>query len=169
MSAGRVLLVPLLVALILTQTRTASFVAAAVFVVGATSDALDGYLARRHSMTTPTGIWLDPLSDKIFVAAPIVTMTALGAFPLWATIVILAREVAVSVLRAYLGSRRISMPASNIAKTKTACQLLAIALYLLPLDSSLYLARAVVLAAAVGLTVYSGLDYFAKARVRAPR
>lgn len=163
-SVLRVLLVPLLVALILAETSTASYVAATVFIVGAFTDGLDGYLARRHSMTTATGIWLDPLSDKIFVAAPIVTMTALGTFPLWAAIVIIAREVAVSFLRAYLGSRRTSMPASNVAKVKTATQLLAIALYLVPLDSSLDGLRLAALLAAVALTIYSGLDYFLKAR-----
>jgi CDP-diacylglycerol--glycerol-3-phosphate 3-phosphatidyltransferase len=164
-SALRVLLVPPLVWLILLQTRTASYVAAAVFVVGAFSDGLDGYLARRHSMTTATGIWLDPLSDKIFVGAPIVAMTAIGAFPLWAAAVILAREAAVSVFRAWLGSRKTSMPASTVAKTKTATQLLAIGLYLLPSRADLLGAvRLGVLIAAVALTVYSGIDYFIRMR-----
>ena len=163
-SASRVALVPGLVALILAQTRTASYVAAAVFVLGAFTDGLDGYLARRHEMTTATGIWLDPLSDKIFVAAPIVTMTALGDFPPWAAVIIIAREVAVSLLRAYLGSRRTSMPASTIAKLKTAAQLLAIAMYLLPLSPALHGLRLAVLIVAVALTVLSGLDYFARMR-----
>ncbi len=162
-SALRVLLVPLLVWLIVLETPTASYVAAAVFVVGAFSDGLDGYLARRHSMTTATGIWLDPLSDKIFVGAPIVAMTLIGSFPSWAAIVIIAREVAVSVFRAWLGSRKTSMPASNIAKMKTAMQLFAIALYLLPIDGVSAL-RLAVLIVAVALTVYSGLDYFVRMR-----
>jgi CDP-diacylglycerol---glycerol-3-phosphate 3-phosphatidyltransferase len=162
-SALRVLLVPLLVWLIVLETPTASYVAAAVFVVGAFSDGLDGYLARRHSMTTATGIWLDPLSDKIFVGAPIVAMTLIGGFPLWAAIVIIAREAAVSVFRAWLGSRKTSMPASNIAKMKTATQLFAIALYLLPVDG-VAAVRLAVLIVAVALTVYSGLDYFVRMR-----
>lgn len=162
-SAVRVLLVPLLVWLIVLETPTASYVAAAVFVVGAFSDGLDGYLARRHSMTTATGIWLDPLSDKIFVGAPIVAMTLIGGFPLWAAIVIIARETAVSVFRAWLGSRKTSMPASTVAKTKTATQLLAIGLYLLPVDGVAAI-RLTVLIIAVALTVYSGLDYFVRMR-----
>ena len=163
-SAFRVLLVPLLVALILEQTRTASYVAAIVFAAGAFSDALDGYLARRHAMVTGTGIWLDPLSDKIFVAAPIVTMTAIGTFPVWAAVIIIAREVMVAVLRAYLGSKKTPMPASGVAKAKTAAQLFAISLYLLPLDASLGGLRFSVLLVAVALTIYSGLDYLVKAR-----
>lgn len=163
-SVLRVLLSPLLVWLILRENDTASYVAAAVFTIGAFTDGLDGYLARRHGMVTTTGIWLDPLSDKIFVGVPIVTMAATGTFPVWAVVVILAREVAVSVLRAYLRSKRTSMPASIVAKTKTAAQLLAIALYLLPLGADLDWLRMTVLLAAVALTVYSGIDYFVRMR-----
>jgi CDP-diacylglycerol--glycerol-3-phosphate 3-phosphatidyltransferase len=150
--------------LILLQTETASYVAAAVFVAGAFSDALDGYLARRHKMVTSTGIWLDPLSDKIFVAVPIVTMAAIGTFPWWAALVIIAREVAVTALRAWLGSRHTPMPASIVAKMKTASQLLAIALYLLPDDAGLHRLAFPVLLVAVALTVYSGVDYFVRVR-----
>ena len=163
-SVVRVLLTPLLVWLILRENDTASYAAAAVFTVGAFTDGLDGYLARRHRMVTATGIWLDPLSDKIFVGVPIVTMTAIGTFPVWAAAVIITREVAVSVLRAYLGSKRTSMPASTVAKMKTATQLLAIALYLLPLEGGLDWLRLTVLMAAVALTVYSGVDYFVRMR-----
>ena len=53
--------------------------------VGAASDFLDGYLARRHAMTTPTGAWLDPLSDKLFVAVPAIVLSIRGEFPWWAT------------------------------------------------------------------------------------
>jgi CDP-diacylglycerol--glycerol-3-phosphate 3-phosphatidyltransferase len=163
-SVGRVLLTPLLVWLILLRTETASYVAAAVFVAGAFSDALDGYLARRHKMVTSTGIWLDPLSDKLFVAVPIVTMAAIGTFPWWAALVIIAREVAVTALRAWLGSRHTPMPASVVAKMKTASQLLAIALYLLPEDAGLHWLAFPVLLVAVTLTVYSGVDYFVRMR-----
>ncbi len=163
-SVVRVLLTPLLVWLILLETETASFIAAVVFVVGAFTDALDGYLARRHAMVTTTGIWLDPLSDKVFVGVPIVAMTAIGTFPVWAAAIIIAREVAVSLLRAYLGSRGTSMPASIVAKMKTATQLLAIALYLLPLGEGLDWLRLAVLIVAVALTVYSGVEYFVRMR-----
>lgn len=163
-SISRALLTPLLVWLILRETRSASYVAAAVFVLGAASDGLDGYLARRHRTVTSMGIWLDPLSDKVFVTVPMVTMSAIGAFPWWATAVIVARETAVSALRAYLGSRKTSMPASIVAKAKTATQLLAIALYLLPHPDGTRGARFAVLLVAVVLTVYSGLDYFVRMR-----
>jgi CDP-diacylglycerol---glycerol-3-phosphate 3-phosphatidyltransferase len=159
------LLVPVLVVLVLARTRAASYAAAVVFVAGGLSDSLDGYLARRHGMTTRTGAWLDPLSDKALVAAPVITMAWIGRFPVWAAVVILAREVAVTALRVARGTKGTSMPASNIAKVKTAAQVLAITLYLLPLSDTFDAVRVVVLALAVAVTLYSGVDYF----VRAPR
>ena len=154
------LLAPLLIVLILAGNKPASFAAAAVFVAGGLSDGLDGYLARRHGMTTRTGAWLDPLSDKLLVAAPIVTLTAMGRFPIWGAVAILVREAAVTGLRIARGTHGTSMPASNIAKIKTVAQLLAVTLYLLPLGEDFEPVRIAVLAVAVAITVYSGVDYF---------
>jgi CDP-diacylglycerol---glycerol-3-phosphate 3-phosphatidyltransferase len=156
-----------LVLLVVSGSDTAAVVAAAVFVFGAFTDGLDGYLARRYEGATRIGQWLDPLADKILVTAPIVAMTAIGTFPAWATAIIVAREFAVSLLRAWLGSRGIGMPASPWGKVKTAVQMLLVPLYLLPLDGA-DTVRLVVLLLAVVLTVWSGLDYFLKAARRAP-
>jgi CDP-diacylglycerol--glycerol-3-phosphate 3-phosphatidyltransferase len=158
-------LVPVLVVLVVAGSDAASYAAAAVFVAGGLSDGLDGYLARRHGMTTRTGAWLDPLSDKLLVAAAVLTLAALGRFPVWAAAIILAREAAVVGLRAFRGTRGTSMPASDLAKVKTGAQLVAITLYLLPLSSGANSARLAALSIAVAITVYSGLDYF----LRAPR
>jgi CDP-diacylglycerol--glycerol-3-phosphate 3-phosphatidyltransferase len=155
---------PILVLLILSPSRAASYLAAALFVVAAASDGVDGYLARRHETTSRLGQWLDPLADKILVTAPIVTLTAVGRFPLWATGIIVAREFAVSALRAWLGSRGRAMPASWWGKVKTAAQMLAVLLYLLPdLGESVESVRFGILVAAVVLTALSGLDYFLRA------
>src|SRR5438105_9131970 len=132
-SVLRILLVPVVVVLVAVQTRGASYAATAVFVAGGLSDFLDGYLARRFGTSTLTGAWLDPLSDKLLVAAAVVSLTAVSRFPVWAAVVIVVREAAVSILRAFMGSRRASMPASDIAKVKTVAQLTAIGLYMLPL------------------------------------
>ncbi len=135
--------------------------AAGLFVAAAATDALDGYLARRHAMKTRTGAWLDPLSDKLLVGAPIVVLAGRGEFPWWAAVIIVGREIAVSVLRAYLGSRRASMPASLAGKVKTVLQMAAITLYLIPgvADGP----RLAVLVVAVAFTVWSGVEYFLKA------
>lgn len=162
----RILLAPILVLLIVIGERPASYVAAAVFAVGAATDRLDGYLARRYRSTTRTGAWLDPLADKLFTLAPVVALAVLNRFPMWAAIVFVVREAAVSGLRARLGARGRSMPASAMAKWKTASQMLAILLYLLPFDASVEPVRLGVLIVAVILTVWSGVEYFQRAEAR---
>jgi cardiolipin synthase len=159
-SALRILLVPVVVLLVLVKTDRAAYAATAVFVAGGLSDFLDGYLARRYGTSTLTGAWLDPLSDKLLVAAAVISLTAVSRFPVWAAVVILVREAAVSLLRAYMGTRRASMPASRIAKWKTATQIAAIGLYMLPLSRAANGPKLAVLIVATAITVYSGLDYF---------
>jgi CDP-diacylglycerol---glycerol-3-phosphate 3-phosphatidyltransferase len=162
-SIFRILLAPVLVMLVLSGTETAAVVAAAVFVFGAFTDGLDGYLARRYATATRVGQWLDPLADKILVTTPIVALMVEDRFPMWAAAIIVLREFAVSLLRAWLGSRGIGMPASPWGKAKTAVQMLTVPLFLLPLVDGADDAKAVVLVLAVTLTVWSGLDYFVKA------
>jgi CDP-diacylglycerol--glycerol-3-phosphate 3-phosphatidyltransferase len=161
----RVLVSPFLAVLLLAEDQTTSYVAAAIFVAGAATDGLDGYLARRYSARTRTGQWLDPLADKILVSTPVVTMTALGDFPLWAAIVLVARELGVSALRAYLGLRGRSMPASRGAKIKTTLQLLAVTMFILPLGADADWLRLALLIAAVVMTVLTGLAYAVEATV----
>ena len=161
-SVLRILMVPFLVVLILAEERTASYVAAGIFAAGAAPDGLDGYLARRFGSTTRTGQWLDPLADKLLVAATVLTLAALDRFPVWAAVVILAREVAISVLRVLLGLRGISLPASRAAKMKTTLQLVAIALYILPLGSGASAGKLAVLVVALIFTVATGGDYMVR-------
>jgi CDP-diacylglycerol--glycerol-3-phosphate 3-phosphatidyltransferase len=157
-------LVPILVVLVLVDTRAASYAAAAVFVLGGLSDGLDGYLARRHEMTTRTGMWLDPLSDKLLVSAAVISLVIVDRFPLWAAVIIVVREVAVTVLRAVKGTQGESMPASGLGKAKTASQLVVVTLYLLPLGSWADGLKLVLLVVAVAFTVASGVDYFVPLR-----
>ena len=154
--------------LVLSRDETAGTIAAAVFVFGALTDGLDGYLARRYVGSTRLGVWLDPLADKVLVSAPIIALSAIGAFPVWAAGVIVGRELAVSLFRAWLGGRGMGMPASPWGKAKTAVQMVLVPLYLLPLGAGFDTAKRIVLWLAVALTVWSGLDYFLRAgrRVR---
>ena len=163
-SVARVLLAPVVVALLLARTRTASWLAAAVFVLGAATDGLDGWLARRFRSTSRTGMWLDPLADKIIVAAAVLTLSAQGRFPVWATVVILLREVGISILRITRGLRGASMPASRGAKLKTLFQLGAITLYIIPVGSGAHDLRVGVLWVAVALTVVTGAMYLVEAQ-----
>jgi CDP-diacylglycerol--glycerol-3-phosphate 3-phosphatidyltransferase len=155
-------MVPVIVALILVDGDRALYAAAALFLVASASDFLDGYLARRHSMTTVTGEWLDPLSDKLLVLTPIVVLVYEGAFPWWGALIIIGREIAVSLLRYSLGRRELSMPASLMGKVKAVSQMIAITLYLLPGVAGW--ARVTSLVVALVFTVWSGAEYFVKAR-----
>ena len=160
----RVLLAPLVVVLLLMRERSASNAAAAVFILGAATDGLDGYLARRYATATRIGQWLDPLADKILVAAPLLALAALGRFPLWAAVVIVFREAFVALLRMSLSRRGQAMPATPAAKAKTWAQMLAVGLYMVPLTGWAERARSPAVLVAVALTVWTGWAYWARAR-----
>ena len=166
LSIGRIALIPVVVVLLSTDHTETRWLAVVVFVVGALSDLVDGYLARRHEMTTAVGAWLDPLSDKLFVIVPALALTANGEFPWWATAVIVLREVAVSLLRWRLDQRGISMPASRAGKAKTFSQIVAVGLAIAPLSSSFDPLVMAVVVIAVVLTVASGLEYLFTQRHR---
>jgi CDP-diacylglycerol--glycerol-3-phosphate 3-phosphatidyltransferase len=166
-SVVRIALIPVIAWLIALNTTGARWAAAVIFAIGAASDFLDGYLARRHEMTTATGAWLDPLSDKLFVAVPAIVLSVRGEFPWWATIVIVTRELAVTWLRWRLDrSGGVSMPASKVAKTKTVTQLLAIGMTIAPLPEGWDQVVLAVTIVAVVLTLYSGVEYFLTTRHR---
>jgi CDP-diacylglycerol--glycerol-3-phosphate 3-phosphatidyltransferase len=117
-------------------------------------------------MTTAVGAWLDPLSDKLFVIVPAIALSIGEEFPWWATAVIVAREVAVSLLRWRLDQRGVSMPASRAGKAKTFSQILAVGLAIAPLSTELDPLVLAVIVVAVILTVASGLEYLFTRRHR---
>jgi CDP-diacylglycerol--glycerol-3-phosphate 3-phosphatidyltransferase len=166
LSIGRIALIPIVVILLSTDHPATRWLAVVVFVIGALSDLVDGYLARRHQMTTAVGAWLDPLSDKLFVIVPAVALTIGDEFPWWATAVIVLREVAVSLLRWRLDQRGVSMPASRAGKAKTFSQILAVGLAIAPLSTDLDPVVLTVIAVAVLLTVASGMEYLFTQRHR---
>ena len=166
----RLLLVPLFAWLLLRDggTDTASRVWSAVVFLGASlTDLLDGELARRQGQVTNFGKIADPIADKALTGTALVGLSYLGDLPWWVTIVILVREVGVTLLRFWV-IRHGVIPASRGGKAKTVAQMVAILMYLLPLTGWLVTAREVVMAVAVVLTLATGIDYIARAmRLRA--
>jgi CDP-diacylglycerol--glycerol-3-phosphate 3-phosphatidyltransferase len=153
-----------------TASTVAPVFALIVFAVAAVSDSLDGYLARRHKRVTSFGQFLDPLADKLLVGAALVTLVAFRDFPAWAAIVIVIREVAVSLLRIAAVGRGRSLPANLVGKLKTAIQIPTVMIWLLPRQDEVAIVQDLVLWLAVVLTVVSGVMYFARARaLLAPR
>ena len=166
----RLFLVPVFAWLLLRDggTDSASRVwAAVVFVIAGATDFVDGELARRQGLVTTFGKVVDPIADKVLIGTALVGLSYLGDLPWWVTIVILVREIGVTLLRFWVIRLGVS-PASRGGKAKTVAQMLAIMLYLLPVTGWLLPAQVVVMAIAVLLTLATGIDYVARAaRLRA--
>jgi len=152
----RILLVPVLVVALLEATPNGSAVAAIVFGLAAITDGLDGYIARQQSSITNFGKIMDPIADKLLIAAALVTLVSLDRVAAWVAIAIIAREFAVSALRVAAGQQGVVIPASSLGKLKTVVQVVAI---LAVIASSAWWAHAL-LYTAVGVTLISGADYF---------
>ena len=161
----RILLVPIIVALFFVQQEAARWIALALFVAASITDYVDGYLARLMSSQTDLGRLLDPIADKILVAAVLLALAGTDDLKGWAlvpAILILCREIVVTGLREFLAECRVPLPVSRLAKWKTALQLVAIAFIIIgPVATGLRAALIgdVLLWVAGGLTLVTGLDY----------
>jgi CDP-diacylglycerol---glycerol-3-phosphate 3-phosphatidyltransferase len=144
--------------------------AGVVFAIASLTDRFDGEIARRRGLVTEFGKLADPIADKALIGTALVGLSALGELPWWITVVVLAREVGVTVLRFWV-IRHGVMPASRGGKLKTLLQAVAIFLYVLPLSGWLHTLAEIVMGIAVALAVVTGVDYVARATRlrRAPR
>ncbi len=141
---------------------TARVVAWAIFAVACVTDRFDGLLARNYGMATEFGAFVDPIADKTLIGSALISLSMLGELPWWVTVLIMARELGVTVLRLAV-IRRGVIPASRGGKLKTVVQAVAIGLFILPLSGPLHVAAAVVMAIAIVLTVVTGIDYVVSA------
>lgn len=126
LTVGRIVLIPLFVWLLYDGDPWYSVMAASVFTLAAVTDVLDGFLARRWNMITVTGKLLDPMADKLIVAAALVMMVRLGRVPGWIVIILISREFMVNGLRQVAASEGFVIAAGQEGKWKTALQLVAI-------------------------------------------
>lgn len=160
----RVLLVPVFAWALLAEGGDSvgyRFLAFGIFAVAAVTDRVDGWYARRTGQVTDFGKLLDPIADKLLIGTALVLLSAMGDLPWWVTIVILVRELGITIMRFFL-LRYAVLPASRGGKLKTVLQVVAIGLYLLPLDhlpAAVEVVAAVVMAAALVVTVVTGVDY----------
>lgn len=164
----RLLLVPVFAVLLLDEqgeNPKYRFAATAVFLLASLTDLVDGYLARKMDLVTTFGKVADPLADKALTGVALIGLSYIGSLPWWITVVILVREIGVTVVR-FMVIHHGVIPASRGGKTKTVAQMVAISLFLLPgLDTGLgYWFKWVWMAAAVALTLLTGIDYLHKAR-----
>lgn len=159
----RIALVPIFAVVFFTQHAQVAgrWLALGIFLIAAASDTLDGYLARSRGLITNLGKLLDPIADKLLMGTALVALSWVGDVPWWISIVIILREVGITVLRLRV-VKHVVIAASGGGKIKTVMQSAAIGLYLMPLwdlPSWVGQAAAVTLWLALGLTVITGLDY----------
>ncbi|MNN09704.1 CDP-diacylglycerol--glycerol-3-phosphate 3-phosphatidyltransferase [compost metagenome] len=140
-------------------------IGAILFIVAASTDGIDGYIARKHNLVTNLGKLLDPLADKLLVAAVLIALVAMGKCDSWIAIVIISREFAVTGLREVALLEGSVIAASKWGKAKTITQIIAISALLLnnfPFEwLNIPFADIAIWAAAI-ITIYSGIDYFVK-------
>src|SRR5690349_23387009 len=154
----RILLVPVLVAALLSGLEIGDTLAAIVFVVASLTDALDGWMARRNRNVTTFGKLMDPLADKLLVTSALVSLVSLDRLEAWVAMVIIAREFAVTGLRQLAMEHGEVIPASNWGKLKTIAQI-AMVLALIAVHGRPAWVDALVYAT-VAITVISAIPYF---------
>ena len=157
-----------------------TLIATIIFILASITDKLDGYIARSRNQVTNFGKFMDPLADKLLVTAALVTLTGIDIIPAWISVIIIAREFAVSGLRSIAAAEGHVIAASNWGKIKTVFQMIAIILLLIvanvastPWIADIILSNTflinfftyvpdIVLYIALIITIISGIDYFVK-------
>ncbi|MFE0459750.1 CDP-diacylglycerol--glycerol-3-phosphate 3-phosphatidyltransferase [Kitasatospora sp. NPDC058965] len=161
----RLALVPVFVALLFADgghNPKWRAVAWAAFAIAMITDLFDGEIARRRGLVTDFGKIADPIADKAIMGAALIGLSVLGDLPWWITVVILARELGITLLRFWV-IRYSVIPASRGGKLKTLTQGIAVGMYVLPLTGWLATGRAVLMGLAVLLTLGTGADYVRQA------
>jgi cardiolipin synthase len=172
---GRIVAVPLLALCFFMEGKLQSsdfarWLALGIFVLASVTDYLDGYLARAWQQTSTIGRMLDPIADKLLISICLLLLAAdtdrtIAGWSLWAAIIILCREILVSGLREYLAELKVSVPVTQLAKWKTAVQMVAIGFLLAgPAGDKIFphittLGITLLWIAAI-ITLYTGYDYF---------
>jgi CDP-diacylglycerol--glycerol-3-phosphate 3-phosphatidyltransferase len=161
----RILLVPVLVVALGTEAEGGQEIAAAVFVIASLTDGLDGYIARSRQSITTFGKVMDPVADKLLIAAALITLVSLDRLDAWVAMLIIAREFAVSGLRIAAGQQGVVIPASALGKVKTIVQSAAVLALIAASNVDAAWVQALVYAMVL-TTIVSGADYFLNFRRR---
>jgi len=162
----RIILVPIFLVILLTEMENKEIIAFIIFVVAAISDAIDGYIARKYNQITELGKFLDPLADKLLIAAALLALVSLNLVETWVAAIIIIREIFITAFRFYFLVKDSTFSASWIAKKKTTFQIIAIGILILceklPMRDTFFQIGTYLLYFAVALTIYSGVEYVLK-------
>jgi CDP-diacylglycerol---glycerol-3-phosphate 3-phosphatidyltransferase len=162
---ARISVIPFLFFLLSAPGVFWSLVLAALFVLAALTDFLDGFVARRYNMITTMGKFLDPLADKLIVNSAMILMIPIGRIDAWIVVIIIMRDLIVDGIRSIASSEGIYIQASILGKQKTIAQIIAVTALMIHypfLGLDAHFVGTMILYVALLLTVYSGLDYFIK-------
>ena len=170
LSLFRILLVPFLAWLLAFTDPVSCALAALVFIVASVTDMLDGYLARRNKSVSDFGKILDPLADKLLVVTALIMLVAIDRpgdayVPVWLVVIIVAREVAVTVLRGIALTEGVVIPADELGKYKLLVQtfaLTALMVHYSYLGIDFFVAGMYFLVLSTVLAVWSGVDYYVR-------
>lgn len=164
-TVARILLAPVFIVLLLLDgggDGPLRYIAGALFIAASATDGIDGYLARRRNLVTDAGKLLDPIADKVLTGGALVVLSILGELWWWVTIVILVRELGITVLR-FVALRDHVIAAGLLGKVKTWAQIVAISLAIVPfwtlLGDWVYWVNWSAMGLAVVLTIVSGIEY----------
>lgn len=164
---ARIVLVPVFLLILSIKIQYGQFLAAAVFILAASTDGLDGYVARKRKEVTRLGKFMDPLADKLLISAALISLVELRQISAWVAFVIIGRELAVTGLRAIVAADGVVISASKLGKAKTVSQIIAIVfLFIHDFPFALWNIQIgkFAMGIAVFFTIWSGLDYFRRAR-----
>jgi len=166
LTVARLIMVPVFGYLVLAieQTEAVQWASAAVFLVAALTDLVDGVWARRYGLVTNFGKIADPIADKALIGTALVALSIQGEIAWWVTGVIIFREIAITLLRFWVIKQGV-IPASRGGKLKTVSQIVAIVAFLLPLHGWIDAVAQMSLGVALALTITTGVDYVLKARI----
>jgi CDP-diacylglycerol--glycerol-3-phosphate 3-phosphatidyltransferase len=167
LSLSRVFLAPIVMVFLAVRAQFGSFfgvnvgdvLAGTVFIAASITDAADGYIARKRGIVTNLGKFIDPLADKILVAAALISLVELGRLSAWMVVIIVSREFIVSGIRMIAAVEGVVIHASAGGKAKTVSQIIAIVMMIFSIPYAMP-----VMWAAMILTVWSGLDYLVKSK-----
>jgi len=160
LSLVRIVLAPFLMALLIARSGPYTYAAAGLFLAAALTDWLDGRIARTTNRVSTLGQLLDPVADKLLIAAALIALVQVEKAPAWMVVLIVGREIAVTGLRAIAAAQGVIIVASEFGKAKMVAEVVAVILLILGATPLVRTAGLVALAVALVLALGSGLDYF---------
>ena len=161
----RICLIPVFVILMLSQVSNFFLISCIIFIIASITDFLDGKIARKYNLVTDFGKFMDPLADKLLVLSALICMIEYNLVAGWMVIIIVARELTVSILRAIAADNGKVIAASGGGKIKTTSQMIAIILLLIGANYSnetIVFIGTIAMYIATIFTLYSGIDYLYK-------